>query len=126
MTQEAQTTRETALPAPRLTADVYETEGGDIYVIELPVPGLKADEIIVEADSYAVTVSTKPLQSETDLDRKYIQREQSTRSLSRIFEFPVELDTDRIQTKLENGMLKIYIPKAAIGRRRVIRVGQAA
>lgn len=126
MTQEAQATMATTLPAPRLTSDIYETPGGDAYVIELPVPGLRADEIIIEVDSYMVTVSTEPRSSEPDPDRKYIQREQSTRPLSRIFEFPSELDTDNLRTTLENGILKIRIPKAAAGRRKVVRVGQSA
>ena len=40
MTQELHATMVPALPPPRLTADIYETAGGEAYVIELPVPGL--------------------------------------------------------------------------------------
>jgi HSP20 family molecular chaperone IbpA len=38
----------------------------------------------------------------------------------------VEIDTDNVRTTLENGILKIHVPKAAVGRRKVIRVGQLA
>jgi len=38
----------------------------------------------------------------------------------------VDVDTDHVQATLENGILKIHVPKAAAGRRKVIRVGQAA
>jgi HSP20 family protein len=100
--------------------------GGEAYVIEIPVPGLKPDEIAIEADSYSLTVSTEPQQAEPDSGRRYIQREQPVRPLSRLFEFPVEIDTDNVRTTLENGILKIYVPKAAVGRRKVIRVGQLA
>jgi HSP20 family protein len=126
MTQEAQATRETTLPAPRLTADIYETAGGEAYVIEIPVAGLKPEEIVIEAESDIVTVSTEPQPNEAESDRRYIQREQSLRPLSRIFEFPVEINTDGLRTTLEHGILKIQVPKAAAGRRRVIRVGQSA
>jgi HSP20 family protein len=95
-------------------------------VIEIPVPGLKPDEIIIEADSYSLTVTTEPQQAEPDSGRRYIQREQPVRPLSRLFEFPVEIDTDNVRTTLENGILKIHVPKAAVGRRKVIRVGQSA
>jgi HSP20 family molecular chaperone IbpA len=44
--------------------------------------------------------------------------------MSRVFEFPTELDTDNVRATLENGMLRIRVPKAAAARRRVIRVGQ--
>jgi HSP20 family molecular chaperone IbpA len=34
----------------RATADVYETPGGEAYVVKIPLPGLTREEIIVEAD----------------------------------------------------------------------------
>jgi len=95
-------------------------------VIEFPVPGLKADEIVIEVDGYSLTVSTAPQQAETNSGRRYIQREQPVQPMSRVFEFPVEIDTDNVQTTLANGILKIHVPKAAVGRRKVIRVGQSA
>jgi HSP20 family protein len=126
MTQEAQATMERSLPAPKLTANLYETAGGEAYVIEIPVAGLKPDEIVIEAESDTVTVSTEPRPNEVESDRRYIQREESIRPLSRIFEFPVEINTDGLRTTLEHGILKIHVPKAAASRRRVFRVGQPA
>ena len=43
---------------------------------------------------------------------------------SRVFEFPTEIDTDDVRTTLENGLLRIRVPKAVAGRWKVIRVGQ--
>ena len=40
-----------------LTADVYETAGGEAYVIEVPVPGLRPDEINIEVTIDTVTIS---------------------------------------------------------------------
>jgi HSP20 family protein len=110
----------------RLTANIYETPGGETYVIEVPVPGLTQDEIVIEVDVDTVTVRTEPRQSDTEAGRNYIQREHLTEPMSRIFEFPVELDTDNVRATLENGMLKVRVPKAAAARRRVIRVGQSS
>ena len=126
MTQELRPTMVPALPPARLTADIYETAGGEAYVIEIPVPGLKPDEIVIAVDTYSLTVSTEPQQAEPDSGRRYLQREQPVRPLSRLFEFPGEIDTDNVRTTLETGILKIHVPKAAVGRRKVIRVGQSA
>ena len=115
-----------ALPPPRLTADIYETAGGEAFVIEIPVPGLKSDEIVIDVTSDSLTVSTKPQRAESESNRRYLQREQPVGSLSRLFEFPEEIDTDHVQATLENGVLKIHAPKAAAGRRKVIRLGQSA
>jgi HSP20 family protein len=73
-----------------------------------------------------VTVSTEPKQSEQENGRRYFQREQSHKRMSRIFEFPMEIDTDNVQATLENGILKIRLPKAGAARRRVVKVGQLA
>jgi HSP20 family protein len=126
MMQELCATMVPALPPARLTADIYETVGGEAYVLEIPVPGLKPDEIVIEVDTFSLTVSTEPQQAEPDSGRRYLQREQPARPLSRLFEFPVEIDTDNVRTTLENGLLKIYVPKASVGRRKVIRLGQSA
>jgi HSP20 family protein len=123
MAQEEQTTKAAPL---RLTADVYETAGGDTYVIEIPVPGLRPDDILIEVTSSTLTVSTQPRQTEANSDRRYIQREQSVGPMARIFEFPVEIDTDNVQATLKDGILKIEIRKAAAARRRIIQIAQAA
>jgi HSP20 family protein len=125
---------EIPLPAPvfknpepsELIADVYETAGGDAYVIEIPVPGLRPDEIVLEVDPYSITVRTDPQQAAANSGRNYIQREQSILPRSRLFDFPVEIDTDNVQANLENGILRIRVPKASAGKRKVIRIGQAA
>jgi HSP20 family protein len=85
--------------------------GGEAYVIEISVPGLKPDEIVIEANSSSLTVSTEPQQAEPNSGRRDIQREQPVRPLSRLFEFPVEIDTDNVQTTLEHGILKIHVPR---------------
>jgi HSP20 family protein len=108
-----------------LTADVYETAGGEAYVIEVPVPGLRPDEINIEVTIDTVTISTEPRESSQD-GRRYFQREQPTGRMSRVFEFPMDLDTDNVQATMENGILKVRLPKAGAARRRVVKVGQLA
>jgi HSP20 family protein len=122
----------TALPAPlhiqaatRLTADIYETPGGETYVLEIPVPAVKPEEIVIEADSDSLRVATEPRENESNSARKYIQREQSVRPLSRIFDFPDEIDPDHIRTSLDHGILTIRVPKAGASRRKVIRLSQS-
>jgi HSP20 family protein len=111
-----------ALPPPRLTADIYETPGGEAFVIEIPLPGLKPEEIVIDATSDSLTVSTRPQPADSDAGRRYLQREQSLQPQSRLFEFPEEIDTDRVEAHLERGVLKVYAPKAVEGRRKVIRI----
>jgi len=113
-------------PTTQLRANVYETPGGDSYVIEIPVPGVKPDEISIEVTVDTVTVRTEPRQQQDESERTYVQREHSVESMSRVFEFPRELDTDNVRATLENGILKVRVRKAIAARPKVIRVEQAA
>ena len=108
----------------RLTANVYDTPGGEAYVIEIPVPGLSPDEIVIEVEADLLTVRTEAPQQDTEPNRRYLQREHTVESMSRVFEFPMDIDTDNVKASLDKGILKIRVPKAAAGKRRVIRVGQ--
>ena len=112
-----------ALPAPRRLADVFETVGGEAFVIEIPVPGLGPEEIRVEADPDSVTVFTCPREAGDESDRVYLVQEQTSRPASHVIDFPGEIDTDGVRATLQHGMLTIRAPKAAAGRRRAVRIG---
>ena len=110
----------------RLTADFYETPGGESYVLEIPVPGIKPEEIVIEVDSYSLKVMTEPRQNEPSSGRNYLQREHSVQPMSRIFDFPDQIDVDGIRTSLDHGILTIRVPKAGASRRKIIRLGPTA
>lgn len=112
--------------AAQLSADVYDAPGGDAYVLEIPVPGVKPEDIAIEVTVGTITVSTERRPAPEEAKRNYLQREQAPSAMSRIFEFPMELDTDNVRATLEHGVLKIVARKALAGRRRELRVGQAA
>jgi HSP20 family protein len=109
-----------------MAANVYETPGGEAFVIEAPVPGLGPAEIVADVTVDSVTVSTRPRQSPPEPGQRELQREHDIIPMSRVFQFPVEIDTDNVRATLERGMLMLYVPKAAAGRRRVINVAPPA
>ena len=88
------------------TARVYDSPGGDAYVVEIPVGNAGSGDIGVEADVDTITVTL--------------------RGESRVFEFPLELDTDNVHAERKQAVLRITAPKALAGKRRVIRIEQAA
>ena len=110
-------------PNSALVADIYQTSGGGAYMIEIPLPGLTPAEIDLQADTYSVTVSSKPARTAPNGGRKYIVREQSLRPMMRTFNFPVEIAADKVKATLDYGMLRICVPKAA-AERKVVRVDQ--
>ena len=63
------------LPPPRLAADVFETPDGTAYAVEVPVPGLTADELIVTASGDMLTVEVQPKASTDGQSRRYLVQE---------------------------------------------------
>ena len=110
------------LPPPRLTADVFETPDGTAYALEVPVPGLTADELIVTASGDMLTVEVQPRASTNGHGRTYLVQEVPRERMARVFTFPTTIDVDNIQAHLEHGLLRIHVPKAEGARSRVIRV----
>ena len=58
--------------------------------------------------------------------RKYLQREHESGPITRVFEFPSDINPDSITATLEHGMLKIQASKATAARRRVIKLQKEA
>jgi HSP20 family protein len=110
------------LPPPRLTADVFETPDGTAYAIEVPAPGLRADELIISATGDMLTVEVQPRASTDGQSRTYLVQEVPRERMARVFTFPTTIDVDNIEAHLEQGVLRIRVPKAEGARSRVIRV----
>ena len=110
------------LPPPRLTADVFETPDGTAYTVEVPAPGLRADELIVAATGDMLTVEVQPRPSTNGQGRRYLVQELTREGLARVFTFPTTIDVDNVEAHLEQGVLRIRVPKAEGARTRVITV----
>jgi HSP20 family protein len=110
------------LPPPRLTADVFETPDGTAYTVEVPAAGLRADELIVSATGDMLTVEVQPRPSTNGQGRRYLVQELRRERLARVFTFPTTIDVDNIEAHLEQGVLRIRVPKAEGARTRVITV----
>lgn len=113
------------LPPPRMSADVYEPPGGTTYVVEIPAPGLRADEIKITVSGDMLTVELQPRSASPEPGRAYLVQELSRQPLARVFTFPTAIDPHHIQARLENGMLRITVPKADGIPSHVIRVEEA-
>jgi HSP20 family molecular chaperone IbpA len=113
------------LPPPRMSADVYEPPGGTTYVVEIPAPGLRSDEIKITVSGDMLTVEFQPHSTGPDEGRTYLVQELSRQPMARVFTFPTAIDPHHIQARLEGGMLRITVPKADGIPSHVIRVEEA-
>ncbi|MEV4015641.1 Hsp20/alpha crystallin family protein [Nonomuraea angiospora] len=98
-------------------ADISETE--DSYVVEVDVPGVKKDQIDVQFSERELIVTGQIEEHERQ------RRHRKTRRTGR-FELrtllPGEVDAERVEAHLSDGVLTITVPKAAAARPRHIEV----
>lgn len=108
--------RELAPFTPRSSlgaVDVKETDNA--YEFDVDVPGLTKDEIKVSIDRDGVlTISgERKVQDEEDDNKQGYRRiERGFGKFVRRFQLPDDTDPEHIKAKVENGVLKLVLPKA--------------
>lgn len=82
------------------------------YIVEAELPGFKKDEINIHLEKGNLTISAEKDEEidKSDKDKKYIHKERRTSSMSRTMYFD-NIDDEKLKAKLDNGILKIEIPK---------------
>lgn len=86
-------------------------ENTDGYHLELVAPGLKKEDFKVNVDNGLLTVSyEKKSETESD-DYKTHRREFNFTSFKRSFRVDDVVNTETIQAKYEDGILKLFLPK---------------
>ena len=87
--------------------DIHEDEN-HIYV-EAELPGFKREEIEVNFDQGVLTINASR-QSEEQQGETHLNERRFTR-VSRRFSMPNTVDTGKVQAKLEDGVLRLTLPK---------------
>ncbi len=99
-------------------ADIEESD--DAYVVDVELPGVKREDLSVEATHGRLTVTGERRERE----RVGLLRHRSRTTGRFRFEvvLPVEIDEERISASLEHGLLHLVVPKAERARRRRIAI----
>jgi HSP20 family protein len=100
--------------------DLWETN--DAYHLRADLPGLKPDEIDINAtqDTIQITGETK---AQTDVSNDgWLRQERRTGRFQRAFTLPVQIDPSKIQATFEYGVLDLVLPKADQVKPRTIKI----
>ena len=102
--------------------DIEETD--DAWVVEAEIPGAKREDVNVEVHENELVVAGEI----KDKERKGVLRRR-TRRVGQ-FEYrvtlPGEVDADRIDASLDNGVLVVRVPKPERTQPRRVEVGSSA
>ena len=88
-------------------------ETAENFVVEMAAPGMKKDDFKIELDGTLLTINSEREEEFEEKDgEKYSRKEFSYQSFQRTFQLPKEVvDSEKIEAKYENGLLKLLIPK---------------
>jgi HSP20 family protein len=84
---------------------------GDRYIISLEVPGIQKDKIEVKSTEEYITVSGIEENKNEKEEENYVLKERAYRSFSRKIPFPENIIPAKVDATVENGILKIEVPK---------------
>jgi len=103
-------------------ADIHETKEGAIIFIDLP--GVNKDSLDIDVDNNVLTIEGAiELDTPTDLNPTY--RDVHAGAYKRKFTLSSELDSSKIDANLNNGVLKLIIPRSDEHKPRKIEVKAA-
>ena len=87
------------------------TETKDGYDVELVAPGRNKEDFKINLEKNILTISSEPTQQAKE-DVKQIRKEFNVQSLKRSFTLDDKIESDKIEAKYENGLLKLHLPKS--------------
>jgi HSP20 family protein len=99
-------------------ADVEEQD--DSYVVQLELPGVKPEDVTIELVGNELSVTGEVKEEQ----RKGLVRKRMRRygRFEHRLHLPSQLDADKVDAKLTNGVLTVHVPKSEKAKRKQITV----
>jgi HSP20 family protein len=105
--------------------DILEMEGE--YVIEVPLPGVKPEDVKITAmrDALTIRATLKPTIKPEEKPEKagfYVRRERYEGEMSRTIGLPTEIDPDKVMATYDQGVLTLHVPKVEAAKPKQIPI----
>jgi len=93
---------------------------GDMYLVEMIVPGLKPDDLDIEILKNRIEIQGEFSKPEEDV--KYLREEIPVGKFRRVIKLPKMMEVDQSEANLEQGILTLRVPVAEEALPRTIEV----
>jgi len=99
-----------------LSVNVREQE--DAYILSALVPGLKAEDLNIQVIENVVSIEGE-YPSE---DAEYLLNELPSNPFQRTLRMPSEIEAEKVEARIADGVLTLTLPKAESARPKKIRI----
>jgi HSP20 family protein len=100
--------------------DLWETK--DAYHLRADLPGLRAEDIDMNATADTLTITGEMKPSIDVTDEGWLRQERRFGKFTRSFTLPMQIEPNKVEAKFENGVLELVLPKAENVRPRTIKI----
>ena len=104
----------------QLTVDVYQTD--DDVVIKSTIAGVTADDIDIAITNDMVTIKGKRNPDEHIAESDYYYQELYWGPFSRSIILPEDIDVEKANASMKNGILTLRLPKLAKSRMKKVKI----
>lgn len=112
-------------PGHRASAGVFPlinlTEDRNNYYVRAELPGVKAEALDIQATANNIAISGER-KIAAEGDARYHRREREAGSFSRMIGLPGDINSNKVDAKLENGVLTVVIAKAEAAKPKQITI----
>ena len=91
-----------------MRVDIKQSENE--YLLEAELPGVAKEQVDIEIDNDLLTITVNQEESEEESKDAYLRRERRCCSMRRSFNIE-NIDAEKIKAKMENGILRLELPK---------------
>jgi HSP20 family protein len=105
-----------------LALPVNVREEKDEYVITAALPGVRPEDVQIEATSNTITISGETSDEREVDEGSYVRRERRFGRFLRTLELPVEINAEGAEASFENGVLMLRVPKSEATKPKQVRV----
>lgn len=106
----------------QLSIDVYQTPSK--LVIKSTIAGVKPENIDISINNDMLTIRGKRLCQEEISEENYLIKECYWGGFSRSVILPVEVEAEKVEATLDNGVLTVILPKAKNAKQISIKVSE--
>jgi len=98
--------------------NVNVREQDDVYVLSAPVPGLKAEELNIQVLENVVSIEGEYRAEEAE----YLLNELPSGNFRRVLRMPADIQADKVEAKITDGVLTLSLPKAESAKPKKINI----
>ena len=94
----------------------------DNVVVTAEIPGVEASDLDISVHNNTLTLRGSVSPEKPEENRKYHRRERAGGSFARSWQLPFDIDRDKVEAKLENGVLELTLPRSVKDKPKKIQV----